>query len=106
MKKKIQEYLTYLTAEYIYIPYDKEELLSLPKDKYTYNNSCLGTLSNGKKIFLSKLDGIYKKNVFLYIFCNSGFCFVICNLPFNLCEQFDSGISIKASCLFDCPKRS
>ena len=51
MKKKIQEYLTYLTAEYIYIPYDKEELLSLPKDKYTYNNSCLGTLSNGKKIF-------------------------------------------------------
>ena len=28
MKKKIQEYLTYLTAEYIYIPYDKEELLS------------------------------------------------------------------------------
>ena len=51
MKKKIQEYLTYLTAEYIYIPYDKEELLSLPKDKYIYNNSSLGTLSNGHKIF-------------------------------------------------------
>ena len=46
MKKKIQEYLTYLTAEYIYIPYDKEELLNLPKDKYVYNNSCLGTFSN------------------------------------------------------------
>lgn len=49
--KKIQEYITYLTAEYIYIPYDNQELLNLRKDKYVFNNSCLGTFSNGKKIF-------------------------------------------------------
>ncbi len=63
MKKKIQEYLTYLTAEYIYIPYDKEELLKLPKDKYIYNNSYLGTLSNDHKIFSpvsGKVIGISK----------------------------------------------
>lgn len=65
MKKKIQEYLTYLTAEYIYIPYDNEQTLSLPKDKYTYNNSCLGTLSNNHKIFSpvsGKIIGISKMN--------------------------------------------
>lgn len=65
MKKKIQEYLTYLTAEYIYIPYDKEELLNLPKDKYVYNNSCLGTFSNDHKIFSpvsGRVIGISKMN--------------------------------------------
>lgn len=65
MKKKIQEYLTYLTAEYIYIPYENEQTLSLPKDKYTYNNSCLGTLSNNHKIFSpvsGKIIGISKMN--------------------------------------------
>ena len=33
MEKQVQEYITYLTPEYIYIPYDNEMLLTLNKNK-------------------------------------------------------------------------
>ena len=62
--KKIQEYITFLTPEFIYIPYDKQELLSLNKNMKVYHNGYLGTLENGKKIF-SPVSGmiIGTKNV-------------------------------------------
>lgn len=51
MTKKIQEYITYLSPEYIYIPYDNMELLRIKKSKHVYYNMSLGTRSNGKQIF-------------------------------------------------------
>ena len=49
--QKIQEYLTFLSPEFIYVPFDKQELLSLPKSMEVFNNSLLGEKSDGKKIF-------------------------------------------------------
>ena len=49
--KKIQEYITYLTPEFIYVPFDNQNLLTLNKDMQVYNNSLLGTTSTGKNIF-------------------------------------------------------
>ena len=62
--KKIQEYITFFTPEFIYIPYDKQELLSLSKDMKVFHNGYLGTRENGDKIF-SPVSGsiIGTKNV-------------------------------------------
>ncbi len=49
--KKIQEYITFLTPEYIYIPFDNQKLLSIPKNMEVFHNMCVGTLNNGQKIF-------------------------------------------------------
>ena len=49
--KKTQEYITYLTPEFIYVPYDDITLLTLSKNRKVYNNSLLGTRKDGKKIF-------------------------------------------------------
>ena len=49
--KKIQEYITFFTPEYIYVPFDKQELLSIPKNMQVFHNSYLGSLENGKKLF-------------------------------------------------------
>ncbi len=50
MKKK-QEYITFLTPEFIYIPFDDEKLLKLDKSRKVLRNGFLGTKSNGDKIF-------------------------------------------------------
>lgn len=55
--KKAQEYITFLSPEFIYVPYDKQELLTLNKKGEVLNNSQLGTRSDGSKIF-SPVSGI------------------------------------------------
>lgn len=49
--KKIQEYITYLSPEFIYVPFDNIELLHIKKSKLVYNNTFLGTTNDGSKIF-------------------------------------------------------
>lgn len=51
MAKKIQEYITYLSPEFIYVPYDKMDLLRIKKSKHVFHNMSLGTKSDGKPIF-------------------------------------------------------
>ncbi len=51
MTKKIQEYITYLSPNFIYIPFDNLELLRIKKSKHVYHNMSLGANSNGKQIF-------------------------------------------------------
>lgn len=49
--KKVQEYITYLSPEFIYIPFDNIELLNIKSNKLVYNNTFLGTKEDGCKIF-------------------------------------------------------
>ena len=49
--KKVQEYITYLSQEFIYVPFDNIELLHIKKSKLVYNNTFLGTTNDGSKIF-------------------------------------------------------
>ncbi len=51
MKKNVQEYLTYYSPEFIYIPYDELSLLKLRKDKKILYNTNIGLLNNGDSIF-------------------------------------------------------
>ena len=51
MKKKFQEYLTYLSPEFIYIPFDKMELLKIKSSKTVLNNTFLGNMEDGRNIF-------------------------------------------------------
>lgn len=51
MKKEIQEYLTYLSPEFIYIPFDKVETLHIKRNKKVYNNMFLGCREDGSKIY-------------------------------------------------------
>lgn len=51
MANKNKEYITYLSPEFIYIPFDQMDLLKIKKSKMVYNNSCLGKLNDGKNIF-------------------------------------------------------
>lgn len=51
MNKKFQEYLSYLSPEFIYIPFDKTELLKIKTSKLVLNNTFLGTMEDGKNIF-------------------------------------------------------
>ncbi len=51
MAKKVQEYITYLSPEFIYVPFDNMSLLKIKKSKTVYNNSCLGQMSDGRQIF-------------------------------------------------------
>lgn len=63
--KKTQEYITYLTPEFIYVPYDDINLLTLKKDRKVYNNGLLGTRKDGTKIFSpvsGSVAGIRKSN--------------------------------------------
>ena len=50
MKSK-EEYITFLSPEFIYVPYDNQELLTLNKSGEVLNNSLLGTKQDGSKIF-------------------------------------------------------
>ncbi|MBR4178284.1 MAG: hypothetical protein IKR57_02920 [Bacilli bacterium] len=49
--KKAQEYITYLTPEFIYIPFDNQALLNLSKNGEVLHNGYLGTKNDGSKIF-------------------------------------------------------
>ena len=49
--KKAQEYITFLTPEFIYVPFDDEKLLSIDRTRKVYHNGYLGTKANGDKIF-------------------------------------------------------
>lgn len=51
MEKKVQEYITYLSPEFIYIPFDKIENLHIKKSKQVYFNSFLGTKEDNINIF-------------------------------------------------------
>ena len=55
--KKIQEYITYLTPEFIYVPFDNQQLLTIPKNMEVSYNACIGTLNSGQKIF-SPVSGL------------------------------------------------
>ena len=51
MAKDVQKYITYLSPEFIYVPFDKMELLRIKKSKQVLNDFYLGELSNGKKLY-------------------------------------------------------
>lgn len=51
MAKEIQEYITYLSPEFIYLPFDSVDKLQLSKNKLVNHNTLLGERDNGKKIF-------------------------------------------------------
>ncbi len=51
MAKKIQEYITYLSPNFIYVPFDRMDLLRIKKSKTVYHNMSLGTNGNGVPIF-------------------------------------------------------
>ena len=51
MAKEIQESITYLSPEFIYVPFDSVDKLQLSKNKLVNHNTLLGERDNGKKIF-------------------------------------------------------
>lgn len=51
MAKEIQEYITYLSPEFICVPFDSVDKLQLSKNKLVNHNTLLGERDNGKKIF-------------------------------------------------------
>lgn len=51
MAKEIQEYITYLSPEFIYVPFESIDKLQLSKNKFVNHNTLLGERDNGKKIF-------------------------------------------------------
>ena len=51
MAKKIQEYITYLSPEFIYIPFDNVNLLNIKNNKQVYQNMSLGSRNDGSIIF-------------------------------------------------------
>ena len=51
MEKKVQEYISYLSPNFIFIPFDNMDLLHIKKNKLVYNNMFLGETSTGKKLF-------------------------------------------------------
>ena len=55
--KKTQEYITYLTPEFIYVPFDDERLLNIPKTRKVFHNGYLGTNSKGDKLY-SPISGL------------------------------------------------
>ncbi len=51
MAKEIQKYITYLSPEFIYIPFDKMDTLHIKRSKLVLNNYYLGENSQGKKLY-------------------------------------------------------
>lgn len=49
--KKTQEYLTFLSPEFIYVPFDSMENLTIPRNKKVLNNTFLGKRDDGTNIF-------------------------------------------------------
>ncbi len=51
MSKEVQKYITYLSPEFIYIPFDKMDSLHIKRSKLVLNNYYLGENSEGKKLY-------------------------------------------------------
>ena len=51
MSKEIQKYITYLSPEFIYVPFDKMDLLHIKRSKLVLNNYYLGQNTDGKNLF-------------------------------------------------------
>ena len=51
MAKEIQEYITYLSPEFIYVPFDRAEKLTISESGIVNHNTLLGEMENGNKIF-------------------------------------------------------
>ena len=51
MAKKVQEYITYLSPEFIYVPFDNMETLRIKKSKTVYHNMSLGTRNDNSYIY-------------------------------------------------------
>lgn len=51
MSKEVQKYITYLSPEFIYVPFDKMELLRIKRSKLVVNNFYLGQREDGSNIF-------------------------------------------------------
>jgi len=65
MKKQVQEYLTFYSPEYIFIPFDETEKLKLRRDKVVLNNMILGYYNDETPIISpvsGKILGIKKSN--------------------------------------------
>lgn len=63
MEKKVQEYITYLSPEFIYVPFDDREKLDLGKKGIVNFNTILGVQNDSKNIFSpvsGKIIGIKK----------------------------------------------
>ena len=65
MKKVVNEYITYLSPEFIYVPFDNVELLKIKSDKKVYNNTYLGDNNDNTKIF-SPVSGEIKGIIDMY----------------------------------------
>ena len=51
MSKEVQKYITYLSPEFIYIPFDRMDLLHIKRSKLVQNNMYLGVNGEGKRLF-------------------------------------------------------
>ena len=51
MAKDIQKYISYLSPEFIYVPFDKMEQLRIKRSKLVLNNFYLGQNSEGKNLY-------------------------------------------------------
>ena len=51
MSKEIQKYITYLSPEFIYVPFDRMDLLHIKRSKLVQNNYYLGQNNDGKRLF-------------------------------------------------------
>ncbi len=51
MAKENSEYITYLSPEFIYVPFDSLDKLTISKSRMVNHNTLLGERENGKKIF-------------------------------------------------------
>ena len=71
--KKTQEYITYLTPEFIYVPFDDEKLLNIPKTRKIYHNGYLGKNTKNKNLF-SPVSGLiigYRQSIYANYECKS-----------------------------------
>lgn len=93
MANKNKEYITFLSPEFIYIPFDKMELLKIKKSKTVYNNSYLGKMLDDRNIFSpvsGKIIGL-KEMVFSDKVSN---CLVIENDFIDKREKLNPSINI------------
>lgn len=66
MAKEVQEYITYLTPEFIYVPFDSVDKLIIPESKMVNHNTLLGERENGNKIFSPVSGKIVGTNIMSY----------------------------------------
>ena len=66
MAKEVQEYITYLTPEFIYVPFDSVDKLIIPESKMVNHNTLLGERENEDKIFSPVSGKIVGTNIMSY----------------------------------------